>query len=66
MVDMSRDCIADFARRPRWLYAKDRLQEGTAVLARLEDESAESELVKARARIITDVRLPSLQIVVEY
>lgn len=40
------------AESPRWLLAKDRLVDGRKVLARLEGETEESEVVEARAQVI--------------
>lgn len=37
---------------PRWLISKDRYEEGAAVLARLEDEEVDSEMVTSRVHII--------------
>ncbi|KAI6848376.1 general substrate transporter [Hortaea werneckii] len=46
-------CIAPFlAESPRWLLSKDRHIEGRQVLARLENEPEDSELVSARVQII--------------
>lgn len=46
-------CIAPYlAESPRWLLAKDRHAEGKRVLALLEDETENSEVVAARSLII--------------
>jgi sugar porter (SP) family MFS transporter len=46
-------CIAPFlAESPRWLLAKDKHAAGKAALARLEDESEDSEVVTARVQVI--------------
>ncbi|RMZ12808.1 hypothetical protein D0862_02542 [Hortaea werneckii] len=46
-------CIAPFlAESPRWLLSKDRHIEGRKVLARLENELEDSELVSGRMQII--------------
>ena len=46
-------CVLPFlAESPRWLLASDRLAEGRKVLARLEDEPEDSEVVHARVQVI--------------
>ena len=40
------------AESPRWLLAKDRLAEGRSVLARLENQAEDSELVNTRMQAI--------------
>jgi len=44
--------IPSLAESPRWLLSKDRLVEGRKVLARLENEPDDSEVVQARAQVI--------------
>ncbi|KXL46638.1 hypothetical protein M433DRAFT_65491 [Acidomyces richmondensis BFW] len=46
-------CVIPFlAESPRWLLVKDRYAEGKAVLARLEDEPEDSEVVTARLQVV--------------
>nr|POF13733.1 sugar transporter stl1 [Quercus suber] len=55
-LSLKQKAFANTISRPRWLFAKDRLEEGKAVLARLEDDAEDSEAVQSRAQIIIDVR----------
>jgi hypothetical protein len=46
-------CMMPFlVESPRWLLAKDRLAEGRKVLARLENQAEDSELVNTRMQAI--------------